>query len=306
MLSDTKKGRIKDDDEIRFETYLNYLTAIRNYLIESYGDWNGFAIQCFENIASLQSKPGLDSAWIERFMKLAWNTEYLLSSEPPEPEIVRINNQWTPIQCYYAVYSAAEAYCCALDGQKSDGHTPTLRKMTAHLIKTGMAPWNLAYHGPQGRDKNQARPLNFPQDLRLAHNLQRHDVQPIGLIARCLKAEHTHRIDERHISQSTKGRRPKAVIDPGDTGLLHFLYRLRIKANYQKMDIFLAAPSTDRSREFFEALRMVCNWSLTMMEITLARRCRPASIFAMADRYLKINPRAGGLIDRFKFYRSIF
>lgn len=109
MLSDMKKRRINDDDEIRFETYRNYLTAIRNYLIESYGDWNRFAIFCIENVASLQSKPGLDSAWIERFMKLAWNTEYLLSSEPPEPEIVRINNQWTPIQCYYAVYSAAEA-----------------------------------------------------------------------------------------------------------------------------------------------------------------------------------------------------
>ncbi len=214
MLTDKANGHSPEPDEIRFETYSNYLACIQGYMIESYGDWNQYAARCVVETARVQPRPNLDLSRIERLMKLAWNTEYLLSSGQTEPEMVRINNQWTPIQCYYAVYSAAEALGYALDGQKSDGHSKTLRKMTAYFVKSAPTPWNLAYSGPHGKDKRQARPLNFPPDFKIAHNLQRRGVQPVGLIARCLKAEHSHRIDEKYGFQPKAGRQPRSSIDP--------------------------------------------------------------------------------------------
>lgn len=306
MLSDKKSGAVRDQNEIRFETYRNYLTGIRSYLTETYQDWEQFADIWTEKTRTLQRNPNLDLTRIERFMKLAWNTEFLLSSGQSEPEMIRINNQWTPIQCYYAIYTATEALCYALDGQKFDKHAKTLRRATEYFTKCGLAPWNLAFTGAHGKNRKEAQPKNFPEDTKIAHNLQRYGFQSAGMIAKCLKVEHSHRIDERYEQQGKDKRLRRFEIDPGDTGILHFLYRLRVKANYRNMDLFLASSSTNDSVEFTRSLMTVCTWTLIKVEIALARKCRPDRLIEMADRYVKINPRADRLIERRNLYSSIF
>ena len=62
------------------------------------------------------------------------------------------------------------------------------------------------------------------------------------MIGTCLIAEHKHRISDKY---KKKSGNHKYELDPGPTGILHFLYRLRIKSNYKDaMIMFEPATAT--------------------------------------------------------------
>lgn len=115
----------RTDDQLRFDTYRFYLRSFANHLSESHGDWETFGKMWAAKVSSLSVNTSLDNEWLARFLKLAWNTEHLLTLEIPDVEMARISNQWLPVQAYYAVYSAAEAFAYCIDGHKTEGHAKT-------------------------------------------------------------------------------------------------------------------------------------------------------------------------------------
>lgn len=177
------------------------------------------------------------------------------------------------------------------------------RKASDWLVNHGPEPWCLGFRGPRGRGGNEAERVNFPAGITLPSNLQRAGVEPIQMIGRCLKAEHSHRID-----QSWKrgfGCKKYEYSTSGPTTLLHFLYRLRIKANYGNVDLFLAdAPDID-IQGFGNHLRKVVFWTLLLIEIGVRQKVRTTAFDQLAAAYLKGNPRAERLPMRVKFYRRI-
>lgn len=293
----------KDQELIKFDTYRFYLECIADYINHEYGDLHQFGIRCLENTRKLRLFNGFDSAWVERFLKIAWNTEYLLSISTGKPELMRISNQWIPIQTYYAVYAACEATGYVLDGGKSGSHQKALRKMTEHFVKVGLSPWNKAYYGAGGRLRNEHRPVNFPSELEIPHNLQRIDVNPLGMIARCLRAEHSNRIDEQWHSKKKSGAY-KYKYNPGHTGILHFLYRLRIKCNYESVDPFISeAPDSDIV-SFSNSLLDICFSTLFYLETHLIRRCHKNFLLDIGHQYLTLNSKAERLEWRLKFFEE--
>jgi len=243
-----------------------------------------------------------DKAWIDRFVKIAWNTEYLLCMGPDDPELIRISNQWTPVQAYFSVYACSEAVAYAIDGGKADGHRKALRKVTDYFVKNGMSPWDKTFKGPLGKTKNEHEPVNFPDNLTIPHNLSRRNVDPLEMIAKCLKAEHSHRVDDLWKSRKREGVY-KYEFDPGYTGLLHFLYRLRIKSNYKEVDLFVAEAPEENIRGFARCMQEFCCWTLLYMEIMLIRKCTKHYLLGLAEKYRSVNPHAKRLKERTDFYR---
>lgn len=290
-----------NEPEIKFETYRYYLDCFRSYLQNLYGSWRDFGRVAIKHSNKIQGSVDFDKQWIERHLKIAWNTEYLTSVGFNDYELLRINNQWLPIQCYYAVYGAAEALSYVLDGNKANSHQKALRKTTEFFIRSGLDPWNKAFKGAIGKKRNEHEAVNFPSNIEIPHNLQRVGVVPLQMIAKCLKAEHANRVDD--IWNKSTGIY-KYKYNPGSTGLLHFLYKLRIKSNYKEVDCFVCDAPEENVRSFSQSVCFLCFWNLLYMEILLIRKCKKKFIIELGQNYLRTNPHANHLEERLAFYRN--
>lgn len=287
--------------EIKFETYRYYLDSICRQIEDEYTAWRVFCKFCLKETTSLQGISGFDEAWVKRWMKIAWNTEYLMRENTEEYELIRFNNQWKPIQSYYTVYAASEAVAYVLDGKHADGHQKSMKKVMDYLSKTKLSPWNKAFKGAKGESGNDHKPVNFPADISIPHNLKRVDITPVEMIAKCLKVEHKHRIDDLFIKK--KGQY-KYSFNPGLTGLIHFLYRLRVKSNYKDVEIFISEAPPENIKSFSDSLEKIVLYTLTLLEIILIRKCKKKFILELAREYIKINKNADILIRRMKYYKN--
>ena len=290
--------------EIKFETYRYYLECICNYLISNFDDISNFISVCYRLSKNIQGMQIIDGLWLDRFMKIAWNTEYLLNQDTQDVELIRINNQWSPIQAYFGVYAGCEALSYVIDGNKADGHIAALKKATNFFINTGIAPWDKAYKGSRGKGGSEQKPINFPSNLEVPHNLQRSNTDALSMIAKCLKAEHSNRIDDLWDGKRNKGIF-KYKFDPGYTSLLHFLYRLRLKSNYKEVDIFLTKALDSQIIGFNNSLKTFCSWTLSFIEVILMRKCKKDFIIKLAETYLQINPKALSLQNRIECYKKL-
>lgn len=291
-----------DDDTLRFETYRNYLFRISELTREIHSEWGKFAVACVEATHSLRPTSQPDLKYLQRFLRIAWNTESLIQERPDNIELIRINNAWLPVQAYYAVYAASEAISYAVDGMYAGSHQKALRKATDFLVKYPITPWNLAYSGACGRDQRQHQPKNFPSGTVPAHNLSGNSASHFNVIATCLKAEHYNRICNGY-KQTNKF---KYQYDPGYTGLLHFLYRLRIRSNYRGVELFIVEGNDNDICSFSDSLRWIVEWTLTYFEIVLLRKFRRRVITDLAKDFLSRNPRAYKLKERIAGYQKLY
>ncbi len=287
--------------DIKFETYRFYLESFCRQIDIEYRTWENFLEKCLDQSKRLQGFHGFDEAWVKRWMKIAWNTEYLMEESIDDYELVRFNNQWKPIQSYYSVYAACEAAAYVLDGTYADGHHKSLKKVTDYLVKTSLSPWNKAFGGPKGRNANAHYPVNFPPNMTIPHNLQRSNINPIEMIAKCLKVEHKHRIDDSFVKRKGVW---KYSFDPGYTGIMHFLYRLRVKSNYKDVEIFVSEAPEENIKGFSDSLEKIVVFTLTILELILLRRCKKSFVLGLANEYITMNKKAEELKKRVSFYGS--
>jgi hypothetical protein len=297
-----KDPTIRNDDAIRFETYRNYLFRFSEHTQDTHTNWRKFAVACADTTQRLRPIDQPDLNYLRRFLGIAWNTETLIHERPTDIELIRINNAWLPVQAYYAVYTASEVIAYAIDGMYAGSHQKALRKTTDFLVKLRMTPWNLAYSGSCGRDQRQHKPKNFARGTVPAHNLSGTSASHQDVIATCLKAEHQNRINDGY-----KGSKKfKYQYDPGYTGLLHFLYRLRIRSNYRGVELFIIEGSDTDICSFSDSLCWIVEWTLSYFEIVLLRKFRRRVITDLAKEFLLRNPRARKLEERIAEYQNLY
>lgn len=292
---------IDDENLIRFETYRNYLQRFATHSESIHPTWEILTNACAEATRKLKPCANLDHKWIRRFLGIAWNTESLLDCAPTEVDVLRISNAWLPVQAYYAVYAAAEAVAYVIDSEKADGHQKAIRKITDLAVKLDISPWNLAYCGAHGKDGKQHTPRNFPIDLVPAHNLAGFTATDLSVIATCLKAEHKNRIKE----DFRRSKKRQYLYDPGPTGLLHFLYRLRIRSNYRGVELFIVSDNEQAIRDFTTNVRKIAARTLCYLEIILSRRCTKETVLSYASDFISRNNMATTLLERIKVYQKL-
>lgn len=122
-ISNKKDRCLNEEAKIKFETYRYYIQCFVEIINERYPDNEKLIIEVLNQTKKLQGFKGFDNGWVARFLKNAWNTEYVLKFNlSDDPELAKINNQWLPIQAYYSVYSAGESLSYLLDGNKAKSH----------------------------------------------------------------------------------------------------------------------------------------------------------------------------------------
>ena len=291
-------------DGKRFDTYRGYLKSIYDFFYQEYSALPNFIKYCNKTISPIRPLKYSNVNEIKNFLHIAWNTEYLLSINHNDPEIIRINNQWTPIQAYYSVYSGLEALSYGINTTHPYSHQKALQQCSSFLIDLGISPWDKAYKGSIGKKRSSQTPVHFPSGLDIPHNLQRHNVKPIEMIAKCLKVEHAHRVDDKWTNRKKNGKY-KYQYDPKPTTILHFLYRLRVKSNYDEIDMFVMKAPRDKIVEFANSLKEVTSWTLSLIEMILIKRLGASPIQKQMESYLDVNKHAHLLKYRLSEYSNL-
>lgn len=280
--------------EKAFETYRSYLSSIIADFVKIYSTLDNFAEHAWKEceLTPLR-RPPFDSKTIRRYLIIAWNTEYLLElNNFSEIDIVKISNQWRPIQAYYSIYSAGEAVSYVIDGSLVESHNKCIAKLNSFFVeRVRIRPFCLCYTGSTRRGIVSK---NIPAGVAPVNNLSRIKSTPVNLIATCVRAEHRNRIDEFEPKKLTKVQRKKGQkkrlkldYDPGYTTMLNFLYRLRIKSNYKDAEIFISDSPDEYIKKFSKDLTSIVNVTLLLFEIIIIRRWGTENFARLAQSYLK-------------------
>lgn len=300
-------GRPEKDEEIKFHVYSNYLTQIVNYILREYEGAEGLYQRSLGVTNKIQGNGShLDLNYIKRFLTIGWNTEYLLSynDDTKNPDILRINNQWKPIQAYYSIYSIAESIVYAMSGAKTENHKSCLKKVSDLFATHGglkqLSPWCFSFSGYRGNksDPSTISSLNFPSGLIIPNSLKTNDVSPVESIACCLHAEHVNRIDEW---ERPKGGGYKYLHNPGYTSVFHFLYRLRIKSNYKDGETFMVDAPDLKVKDFSTDLTKIVYFTNLMMETILMRKIGQKALLVLIQEFVRKN-RNAQIAERARLY----
>jgi hypothetical protein len=301
-------GYPSDHNEIAFDVYEKYLRSFTSLLETQYSSLENLIKDIIGKITKIKHNPNLDLKYIKRFLFLGWNTEYLASmnDNSPDIEVLRVNNQWKPIQVYYSIYTLSEASIYSATLIKSDSHSKCLKNLSNFLESSSLYPWNLCFTGHEGKVGKLARtirPINFPQEIRIPNSMERQNIQPVESIACCLQAEHRNRVEEYR--KRGKGQPYQYEYNPGITTIFHFLYRLRIKSNYKDVEIFLAPAPGFMVQNFSNHLTLVNTYSNALFEVILTRTIGRLSLVKLIDDFLKINNKADFIVSRKDLYNKL-
>ncbi|MCU8593775.1 hypothetical protein [Streptomyces sp. A13(2022)] len=202
-----------------------------------------------------------------------------------DSEIIRLANSWGAVQTYYVLYGAAQALMVAEGGTRPQSHEPTKRRYvdlwtsrTLHI-----APWTVAATSPGDRLADRDGILGGPGralDLDLHPWVAWQGEQAWDIAAKALRSTRQLLVDTRlagkrreklaakkkqwrldQEARTASSRKPAAeprtvrltaaereaatdAVRPAT--MADYLYRLRVKANYEDVTVFSDGPSSDR------------------------------------------------------------
>ena len=310
-------GVPETESEKAFDTYRFYLECFKDDLKEEYSNLDNLAKKIWAEYQSLTFGTGtIDQKIIRRFLFIAWNTEYLAKTNiSPDVEVIKISNQWRPIQAYYSIYSAGEAVSYVLNGTLTESHAKCIKNLNTFFVERAkIRPWYFAY---SGNNRKGFTPHNLPSGAKPINNLSRKNTKHIDVIATCLQAEHRNRIDDfepRKLTKEQKKKGEKKLLkvdyDPKYTTLLNFLYRLRIKSNYKDAEIFISNSPDSYVKDFSKNLSILVNATLILLEMLIIKQWGLANFEKLFNDYLKSIklPNANGELpikQRMEIYKKI-
>jgi hypothetical protein len=263
----------------------------------------------------------------------AWGTEMILNitmAYAQDDEIVGVTNNWAAVQLYYAAYHATQALLLARGYPRPESHSQTQR-MFADLWVTRnaiLAPWSLGVgsdgvrNGP-GRDLDlgihpwsacspatcwdlAAKAIRTTRDDAVSAAIHRLRQERQKELRRALDERRTRRrrdatirVPLPRLTADDKVRvdrriRPFSVLD--------FLFRLRVKTNYEDAAVFVEGPeSPAQARLVRRDLAFLAAATLMLNEIHIELAIGEAQVREWADSWLQANHpggRAMGLARR--------
>ncbi len=291
------------DSEYAFETYSNYVQAY-SHLIRENGDIADFAEFVLSNTTSIQRDRTRNLDYILEYLSIGWNTEFLLRLlMDTSPNLLRIMNHWKPVQAYYVIYAIGNATLYALQGDEIKSHSKAIRGLSNKFAveNNKFKPWCYASVRPIGKRENSHQIKNFPNGTTPSHNLSNPLTDPKGVVACCLKALHKKRVKEGYKDAHTY----KYLHNPGPTTIFHFLYRMRIKCNYQDVVTFTTKAPSEKIIGFCSNIVDICNYTSCLLEIHILRKIGLSSLEDIYNKFNQLNPDNEALANRISIYGDL-
>jgi len=270
----------------RFRTYLNYLSAISDFLGDVYAHPESIISPIVQTsvFQSIQGGRSIDTGRMAELLRNAWFTEIQMRISAQYDEFVSYSNHWIPVQAYYASYLALRAYFNASGQTVGREHGSNLKAIAEEISRRPLLypqPWRVVCAGNPETSDCQLRHL--PNDVTVSPISSLMSSWRVSFWDSYAKFLRTTRL--RHLQkqcddwkESNNRKRvcsnvKRRFIDNlSPTTLFHCLYRLRLRSNYSDADSFLlsVAGSAD-GISFHAALRKICWGTLLILETLTAR-----------------------------------
>jgi hypothetical protein len=278
---------------------------------------------------SPKSAPVTDTNELAKCLNRAWGTELLLSlgSRFEEDELVRLSNSWGSVQTYYVGYAATQALIIAEGRARPTDHPKTQGQVRTLWVDRQSAVEPFSFAAMPGCKSNPSLYANGPGrpiDTSLSNwtsvgSSNCWDIAATALrstrndaVERKLQEARLKKARDRKRAWQTeederlaKGKNPRKA--PGVSNLsateratveasvrpytmLDYLFRLRIKANYEEAAMFTDGP-TNEGASSVVALDMVRIASAIMVahEVRIARLVGNTALTNLATNWIASN-----------------
>ena len=208
-------------------------------------------------------------------------------------------NAWAPVHAYYAVSSAARAWLTA-QGQPTSSHASTLKAIGSEVQSRHLypSPWSVscvgcchdgsrsfvnAPHGCVSADPGlllQAPdPSTFwPRYLKMLETTRKHGLE--------IRYDDWKQSAKRKQIRAVKKREIADAAPP--TTMFDFLWRLRVRSNYEGVEPYLMAHVSDVwQREFYDSIRLTAHLSSLMFDCWLAQKIGRDRYAAAVDDFMQ-------------------
>lgn len=297
------------------------------------------ALSGYKSIQGATS-PNLDQ--VRASLVNAWGTELLMwlgSKVATESELAGLTNNWGVVQAYYAIYHATQALAVAGGAARPNTHPKTQNIFVSSWVESSMKmpPWSLAV-GADG-------PSNVPGDKLLDKSIHSWSACTDETCwSLCCKALRTtrkeHLPDALHKARQKKrvenkkawvkeeadriaqGKAPRvqpkfplpqltvtekvlAIKSVRPHTMMDYLYRLRVKANYEDAQMFIEGPASEQdSREVNGDLRRIVASTMLVHELRIKQLVGKGLVEKFAKDWSAANVPSGeniGLAMRLDF-----
>jgi hypothetical protein len=274
------------DQANRFRTYLNYLSAISDYLGDVYSNLENVVNPMIESaiFQSIQGGRCLDTARLAELLRNAWFTEIQMSISAQYDEFVSYSNHWVPVQAYYSSYLALRSYFNASGQKVGREHSSNLKAIGQEIRRRPLLfpqPWRAVCIG--NPETSSCQLCSVPNDVTISRvssltsSCRASFWDSYAMFLRTTRLRQLQKqCDDWKDANKRKRVSPNAkrqfISNLSPTTLFHCLYRLRLRSNYADADSFLlSVVGSNDGTSFHAALRKIC-WSTLLVLETLTAR----------------------------------
>ena len=276
---------------------------------------------------------------VQTSLQNAWGTELLLTLGEDlirDEEVIRLSNNWNVVQGYYILYHIVQAVVVAKGNARPTSHPKTQQWYFQLFTRSRvcLAPWTLGF-GSDG-------PVNIPEGVKANHRMHSwtacDDQSCWGLGCKALRTTREDAIPERrHTRRERKrtekrrawldeeqkrlaaGRSPRVVprfplprlteAEKAEVNgrlrpytLMDYLYRLRIRSNYEDSAMFTDGPEDDGpSEQVRHDISFLTGSAALLGELFVGRLVGAQQLGRWADEWLERNRPpdwSGGIVAR--------
>lgn len=312
----------------RFRTHSNYLRAF-SWLAWGPGSFKDGLERIEARVAALQTFKKLnrlknvDVPQVGKSLRNAWGTEALLTltRKVAADEVLNLANSWGVVQTYYVVYHATQALSVACGSERPESHPKTQNIFNDRWVNKplDLAPWTFGLDNTGFRNSNEqivdihpwqafgptlswsmaAKALKTTRERLVADKeLERRKTKQQGR-KQAWKQNEASRLASGK-KPRTMPRFPKPLLDQADknwaservgpVGLIDYLWRLRIGANYDDAAVFTEGPiSEGDSRLVHGALCRLAIGTLLVHELFIRELIGRDALKGLIDPWLQTN-----------------
>lgn len=278
--------------------------------------------------ANVKERKDVNTAQVEKSLRNAWGTEAILrlSGRFAADEVLSLANAWGVVQTYYVFYHSTQALAVASGAPRPESHPKTQRMFNDRWVRKpgSLAPWGLGLDvgGFKNADESVAESVHpwemfsprrsWPfagMAIQTTRRRQlRGKVREMREGKRREKRKAWLREEELRVAAGRKKRKEPSFSLPhltaeekeraselvGAVGVMDYLWRLRIGANYEDSAVFAEGPEDEReSRTVFVALCRLTSTTLFLHELFIQQYIGRERMRSMVDGWLDANVPAG-------------
>jgi hypothetical protein len=267
------------NDELSFKVYLNYVSTISEYLNKN-GLKNIQKMTISQTFKTLRTQKELNIVYIKKILRNAWLTEQQILQASIDESYIYIANHWICVQVYYSIYLMLRVLHLALRKEIKDSHTGIIKETNQEIKQRKIFPdpWSLLCI-EDGEESKCYLGLEKSSDISHGRSVLKKNYF-LNTFTQLLKTTRQKLLKKQYEEQRKKIKKKKLSKKQKEdvnkhlypTSIFDFLYRIRVRCNYEDADMFFFSGDKKKlALEFNTGVKNILYYTLLLLETIIAQ-----------------------------------